>query len=143
MVDPERGLDVGVADAEPARQRVGESEERDVGGEGHRHRGDAEYPDEDALTGSDEGSSRHGHEYAEDRRLLARTHGEHPAERVGADHRQVELARDHGESQREREQPELGEALERVVDVEGSERLAGFEGGGQERCRGQPQCHGG
>ncbi len=44
------------------------------------------------------GAGGHGHEHAEDRRLLARAHGEHPAERVGADHGEVELAGDHGEA---------------------------------------------
>ena len=65
--------------------------------------------------------------------------GEHAAERVGADDRQVELAGDHRDPDREGQQAELGEALQRVVDVERSQRPAAQQRRARERDQHEQQ----
>jgi hypothetical protein len=133
LVDPQRRAAVGVRLAQAPGHRVRQPQEGDVGRQRHRDGRDAEPRDQPALQRPDGRAGGHRGEDAEDRGLRAGLDGEHAAQRVGPRDRQVELARDHRDPEREGEEPQLGEALQRVVDVEGLQGLAAQQRRGHER----------
>ena len=118
LVDPQGRVAVGVRLAQATGHRVRETEQSDVGGERDRHGRDAQARDEPALERPDGGARGDSGQHAERRRRSAGLDGEHAAQCVRADDRQVELAGDHGDPDREGKQAELSEALQRVVHVE-------------------------